>query len=260
MHLLILAVSAVSSVNITCKYYFYDWNNWGERYTCSATLGDVIQPAVPIINVSGEHRRPNTDNDVRGVEIHNQKTYFILRGLTRYFPNMSDLYVFRSDLRRVTRSDLTEYKDLVTLVLSRNRLTFIPIDAFDDMTRLEYLSLSFNALFTIPNLRALKNLKELYLFENSIETISASDFENNENLEVIWLYFNKIQYIDPAGVFEYATKLKYADLTNNRCVDVKYVRGRDDFRFNEVIRNNCQPKLAEDRLYDFTLYNHSRPF
>lgn len=247
-----LAFSAVSSIDITCEYYGYDWNDWGKRYTCSAKLEDVTKPGIAITNVIGEHKGSNTNEDVRGVEIQNQKTFYIIRGLTQYFPNMTDLYVFRSDLRRLSRSDFTNYQHrLETLSLSRNRITFIPNDTFDDLIRLEILSLSFNALTVVPNLKALKNLKELYLFENSIESLIATDFESNEKLEVIWLYWNKIQYIDPAGVFDYAPHLKYVDLTNNRCIDMRYHGGSDDHKFKEIITNKCRPAHLGDRLYDF---------
>lgn len=252
IYLLFLACSSVSSFSITCNYSEFDWNNWGDRYTCSASMGDVYRPGIKVNNVIGEHIGSYTNLDVRGVEIHNQKTYYLIRRLTDFFPNMTDLYVFRSDIRRIARSDFTDYQhQLETLSLSRNRITFVPTDAFDDLVRLEYLSLSFNALTSVPNLKALKNLKELYLFENSIAMLLPSAFEGNEKLEVIWLYYNKIIYIDPAGVFDYAPHLKYADLTNNRCIDMKY-RGRiDDEAFNEVIKNKCQLAGVTGRLYDF---------
>lgn len=223
-----------------------------DRYTCSASLEDVTEPGVGVGSVIGEHKGSNTNKDVRGVEIHNQKTFYIIRDLTDFFPNMTDLYVFRSDIRRISRSDFWYYRhQLETLSLSRNRLTFVPTDAFEDLIRLEYLSLSFNALTAVPNLKALKKLKELYLFENSIESLSATDFESNVKLEIIWLYYNKIQYIDFAGVFDYASNLKYADLTNNRCIDMMYRGSRDAETFNEVVKNKCQPARLGSRLSEF---------
>lgn len=77
----------------------------------------------------------------------------------------------------------TDQNQWETLSLSRNRLTFIPNDTFDDLNRLKYLSLSLNALTAVPNLKAQTNLKELYLFENSIESLLASDFEKKKKMK-----------------------------------------------------------------------------
>jgi len=251
VYLLIGSFSLASSLDINCRYYGYDWNNWGTPYTCLASMEDVITPAVGITSIVGEHIGSKTNYNVRGVEIHGQKTFYLIRGFLEYFPNMTDLYVFRSDLRNISRSDFKDYQhQLTTLSLSRNHLNFVPSDTFDDLFQLEYLSLSFNALTEVPNLKALTNLKELYLFENSIESLSAADLYKNVKLEVIWLYHNKIRYISTAGIFDYLPSLKLADLTNNRCIDMKYRGQRDIEKLNQVIKNECQaPDLQ--KLFGF---------
>ncbi|KAJ6639838.1 Leucine-rich repeat-containing G-protein coupled receptor 5 [Pseudolycoriella hygida] len=241
VYLLFLLFSAVSTIDITCDYYGYDWNYWGERYTCSAKLDDVTEPAVEVTNVIGQHSYPHSANDVRGVEFQNQNTVYIIGGLTKHFPNMTDLYVFRSNLRKISRCDFVEYRNqLQTMSLSRNQIAVVPNDAFEDLIHLEYLSLSFNLLTAVPNLKALRKLKELYLFENNIEALKASDFENNDQLEIVWLYYNKIKYISPVGVFDNTPKLRYFDLTNNSCINQKYYKSWQYEQFKEFIKNQCQ--------------------
>lgn len=94
---MIFAFSAATSLNITCHYIGYDLNNWGDRYTCSAKLEDATKPGIVITNVIDEHNRLNTNEKVRGVDLQNQKTFYILRGLTQ-FAILTDVYVFRADL------------------------------------------------------------------------------------------------------------------------------------------------------------------
>lgn len=57
-------------------------------------------------------------------------------------------------------------------------------------------------------------------------SLLSTDFESNKKFEIIWLNYNKnIQY--PAGVFDYARNLKYADLINYRCVDMTSSGSKD---------------------------------
>lgn len=171
------------SVEINCKYYGYDWNNWGNRYTCAATLNNVLKANVTVTAVTGDHNPQRSFDDVEAVEIHGQTTRFLLKGLTNIFPEMDQLYIFRSDLKYLERSDFVSYTQLKTISLSRNHLSTntIDFDTFEDLINLEYFSLSFNQLTAIPKLWTLVKLKELYLFENSIESLSVDDLANNKN-------------------------------------------------------------------------------
>lgn len=221
MFLIIAAVQGVQSIEIKCRYYDYDWNSWGGRYTCAAKLDDVLEANVNVNALSGSHVDGKTDRDVLGVEIHTQKTNYLVQGLTAAFPKMDELYVFRSDLKYLTKQDLFHYRFLRTISLSRNKLSSIPTDAFDDLVNVEYFSLSFNYLTEVPNIKHLASLKELYLFENSIESLTAADLSCNSKLEVLWMYNNKLRFIDP-NVFDALPLLSSADLKDNRCISTNY--------------------------------------
>lgn len=220
-----------------CKYYGYDWNNWGEHYTCSARLEDVTTAGVVVTSATGDHLDGNDNSKVLAVEIHGQKTNFILLGLIEEFPNMKELYVFRSDLKEISKSDFASYAQLTAVSLSRNHIQTVPHDAFDHLVNLEQLSLSFNQLTSVPHLASMPLLTELYLFENSIESLAASDFDSNPELRVIWLYHNKLRFID-AGIFNETRHLKFVDLRWNRCVDKQYYRF-DNEEFNEFLKTSC---------------------
>jgi hypothetical protein len=232
----------VTSIEIRCKYYGYDWNNWGERYTCGATLEDVID-STNVSSVVGDHFLEKSNDDVKAVDFSGQKTYHLVQELLSFFPNMEELYVFRSDLKHLSRSDFGGYTKLITMSLSRNHLSTLPYDTFEDLTNMEYFSLSFNQLTSIPNLKTMSKLKELYLFENSIGSFSNEDVSGNPNLEVVWLYQNKLKFIDPK-IFESLTKLRVADFHNNRCIDrsVNFEHLQD---FVDEIKVRCDKDLTE---------------
>lgn len=237
LFLLLTLLKLSLSVVIDCKYYFYDWNNWGGHYTCSASLEDVTTAGVEVTYASGSHLGRNENADVLAVEFSGQKTNFIVQGLVKQFPNMKELYVFRSDLKEILKPHFIDYGQLTTVSLSRNHIQTVPQDAFDYLKNLEYLSLSFNQLTSVPYLGSMPMLKGLYLFENSIESLEASDFVQNPGLRVIWLYQNKIRFIDPE-VFTGNSRLTVLDLSSNRCIDHKY-GDFDNEEFKEVLKTTC---------------------
>lgn len=249
--LLLLALLKVASgVVIDCKYYYYDWNNWGGHYACSAILEDVTKAGINVTSASGNHLEEKGDSDVVAVDFSGQKTYHILQGLVEQFPNLKELYVFRSDLKEISKSDFADYDQLTTLSLSRNHIQSVPQDAFDYLKNLEQLSLSFNQLTSVPYLASMPKLTELYLFENSIESLTASDFAANPDLRIIWLYQNKIRYIEP-DVFNAVPHLKVLDLSWNRCIDKKFsfFYNRE---FNEVVKTSC---AKVDKIVDVVHLN-----
>jgi hypothetical protein len=233
---------------INCKYYGYEWNKLGDRYTCGATPKDVMiqdEKSAKVSLITGVHSANKTDDDVIAVEFSGQKTYFLVKNLLDFFPNMLELYVFRSDLKHLSRSDFKSYENLTAVSLSRNHLSTLPYDTFEDLTNMEYFSLSFNQLTAIPNLKTMSKLKELYLFENSIESFLKDDIVGNPDLEVIWLYHNKLRTIDPR-IFGHLPSLREVDFTNNNCIDRKYskeftVNGTDEalVSFVDEIKKTC---------------------
>lgn len=226
--LIIALFQGIKSFEINCNYYGYDWNDWGKHYTCGAKLEDVTvqnDEFVTVTSIKGDHSSEHSNDDVKAVDISGQKTYFLIQGLFDFFPSMQELYVFRSDLKHLSRSDFKTYVKLSTVSLSRNHLSHLPYDTFEDMT------------WTIPNLKTLSKLKELYLFENSVESLLLDDISGNPNLEVIWIYQNKLKFIEPE-IFENLPKLKTADFTNNHCINKKFTQDSAAGFIMEV-KQNC---------------------
>jgi Leucine-rich repeat (LRR) protein len=242
---LFIALSqSVQSLEIDCKFYGYDWNHWGEHYTCGAKLEDVTvqnHRSVNVSSIKGDHLAGKSKYDVQAVGISGQKTHFLVQGLERYFPNLKELYVFRSDLKHLSRSDFKNYAQLTTISFTRNHLCHLPYDTFEDLINLEQFSLSHNQLSVIPNLKTLSKLKELYLFENSIESLSSADLSGNPNLEVIQFHENKLKIID-SEIFNILLKLRNADFTHNRCISMKFKNHAAD-DLVKAIEENCALSL-----------------
>lgn len=235
----VLLIASCYSLKITCDFYGYDWDNWGERYTCSAKFDGALEKPENVEIMLGEHLENQNDDSVLGVEIHGQKSYALPQGLTEIFPKMTDLYVFRSDLKYISRDAFEGYVQLSTISLSRNHLSSIPYDTFEDLIDLEHFSLSFNQLTSIPNLKTLTKLKSLYLFENSIETLTVNDLSGNKQLEILWIYQNKLTHID-GNILNISPELKVVDFRNNICINKRYEgMFQDKDEFIEYINEKC---------------------
>ena len=105
--------------------------------------------------------------------------------------------VYRIDLSRSrlneVPAELSQFKNLREVDLSKNKITDVPIDFFSD--QLEIINLNKNKLDHFPEaLCKHKNLKELYIAGNNIDEIPESIGELT-NLVVFEIWFNPISII-----------------------------------------------------------------
>ncbi|KAL9955905.1 hypothetical protein ACROYT_G037304 [Oculina patagonica] len=126
------------------------------------------------------------------------------------------------------------------IYLSLNNITFLPNEAFANLTNLKYLDLSYNNIGNLPDgvFANLKNLRSLYLDNNNLRfllddvfanlkilrnlDLSSNNitflpdevFANLKNLQTLFLTSNAIKFL-PYGVFNDLTSLGYLELGVN---------------------------------------------
>ncbi|XP_054480923.1 amphoterin-induced protein 2-like [Anoplopoma fimbria] len=113
---------------------------------------------------------------------------------------------------------------LATLVLSRNSISRIEVDAFTVTPHLQHLDLSSNQLMALNSsiFTGLKELKELLLFGNQIVQINPGAFSNLYSLQRLYLSGNRLiafplgLYWEPGG----PRNLTFLDLSYNRLSEV----------------------------------------
>ncbi|XP_041819918.1 amphoterin-induced protein 2-like [Chelmon rostratus] len=109
---------------------------------------------------------------------------------------------------------------LATLVLSRNSISLIEVNAFTATPHLLHLDLSSNRLTVLNSsvFAGLKELKELLLFGNQIVQINPGAFSNLHSLQRLYLSGNRLSafplglYWEPGG----PRNLTFLDLSYNR--------------------------------------------
>jgi len=213
-------VSHIKTIDINCQYKGYDWNNWGLIKTCFATFSEqLMEDNANVEQINGDSSI--CECSVKAVKIDGEDCNYLPTGLIDHFPKMTDLYIFRGHLKHISRYDFQNYRGLKTVSLSRNDLSYIPYDTFDDMINLEYFSLSINKLRVIPNLKTLTKLKDLFLFENKIEKLTLDNLSENLNLKVLWIYDNNLSKID-AKIFNFLIHLRDARFERNNCINMNH--------------------------------------
>ncbi|XP_058450252.1 chaoptin [Malaya genurostris] len=123
--------------------------------------------------------------------------------------------IYREEYPMDALSVLTE---LMWLGLDNNNLKIIPDEALSPLGQLTYVNFAFNRITTLPRtvFRAdiHKNLVEIDLSFNLIETLQTSTFDNLELIQIINLSSNKIKTIEKNSFYD-LPYLTYVDLSFN---------------------------------------------
>ncbi|KAL7013204.1 hypothetical protein ACKWTF_015260 [Chironomus riparius] len=94
-----------------------------------------------------------TNNDVHSVKIESCMITKVPKGLSTYFINLKVLHINASKLKKITKNDLTEYKNLEKFICTDNEVDYLPFDLFEDLKNLEFIDFSGNKLKIIdPNI------------------------------------------------------------------------------------------------------------
>ena len=81
-------------------------------------------------------------------------------------------------------------------------------------------------------------LKYIDLRQNQIEELPNGLFKNNVNLEIIYLWNNKLKFIG-STLFDGLTKLDYVDLERNVCINEIYSGSTEITQLKEDIKLKC---------------------
>ncbi|XP_050460964.1 insulin-like growth factor-binding protein complex acid labile subunit [Cataglyphis hispanica] len=133
-----------------------------------------------------------------------------LRGAFR----MESLFLSRNQISEVSSDAFNDMEHLLNLDLSGNEIADLPKDTFNNTIWIINLSLDHNILSTIPNVCSLLNLKNLNLTANRINAIPSDTFCHLQRLEHLYLSNNMITTIETRAFN--LQSLRYLDLSGNQ--------------------------------------------
>lgn len=102
-----------------------------------------------------------TNAHVNGIIFNKCRLTRVPQGLKKIFPNLRNLSIWDSTLKKVTKDDLADYKNFERIGLCGNKIKFLPGNLFEGFKRLEEVAFNGNQIELIePNiLDGLTNLK-----------------------------------------------------------------------------------------------------
>jgi len=154
------------ATNISCVYEDNRELIDKAYYRCLIMHQSILKDAK--LNIIGDHIDGKTNDDVAHVIFRNCSLDVVPKGLTQIFPNLKILSINSSELNKLSKEDLSEYKKIEGFLCENNKLEFLPGDLFDGFENLEWISFFKNKLKAIePNIiDGLSKLKSVLFFGN----------------------------------------------------------------------------------------------
>jgi Leucine-rich repeat (LRR) protein len=247
--LVFCAISSIASqeIRLNCNFVMIQFS-----YGC---LVDRVN--LPTANensnivIGGQHQPGKTNADVKRVSVEFSEISFVVNQLFTTFPNVNDLYIhlttlkkfhlgafnnarnlenlsikFNNDLREISARAFVGAQSLVKLNLARNQLESIDAAAFDGLKSLTTLDLKWNNLQQLPGtvFSVLPALQNIYLTDNKLVKLEGGLFSSNLELLEILIHSNQINAIGQNFLVG-LTKLQVFSANNNICVDRAWVIG-----------------------------------
>ena len=94
--------------------------------------------------VTGEHKPGMSNENVTSLFINDAKLSRLPKKIDIFFPNLQSLDVIRSGLKKITRDDISVFKNLQRLSLNSNALTTLDSDVFESNLDLLVIDVSGN--------------------------------------------------------------------------------------------------------------------
>lgn len=188
---LIYFIGSCLSLTGTCDYFYLPDVTTGS-YECIFSYPQFTNEN-DITYINGTHLQGFTDDDVTTVRV-----------------------VRDSNLPAVPTIFCRQFRNLISLALSRNNLHTLTVNSFSSCIHLEFLLLTQNAIKEIPANVFERNieLKELFFSYSYVARIEDYAFRNLAKLELLELHNNEIQQITP-NTFSGLSNLRELTLFSN---------------------------------------------
>ncbi|CAG9809797.1 unnamed protein product [Chironomus riparius] len=157
-------------MELFCEYYNYSSALSDEiSYICRVTAFNRIASTGRVMSIQGTHLEGRSNIDVNTLIVVDQKIENFPRHLYNYYPNLKSISVISCGLKTLSKVDLTGCKRIEKLMLNGNLITSIDSDVFEHAQNLETISFFKNRISFVPDnaFDGLKKLKNVNLEVNS---------------------------------------------------------------------------------------------
>ncbi|KAG5669434.1 hypothetical protein PVAND_017321 [Polypedilum vanderplanki] len=149
----IIFIPLTFAINLDCIFDYQRLDFVGEIYICNVTNNFTITaPETFITSVNGTHLLGFDNSDVHGFYSKNHIVNFMPYGLTKFFPNLAEIFILNAEMKEIHQKDFQQYPNLNGLNFTNNNITRIEKDLFKFNPVMNSLSLRKNPIKEIhPN-------------------------------------------------------------------------------------------------------------
>lgn len=149
----LLAVTVLAAlangVIFNCNFTLESRVVLGEVYHCRPTVSNTGTKTLQ--NVTGNHLGARNNSDVKYLYVYNQNLNYVPANINHFFPNLTGLEWYNSNLLSVTSEDLRPFPQLIIFSSFINKLVEIDGDLFEFTPNLRWISFYNNLLEHIGN-------------------------------------------------------------------------------------------------------------
>lgn len=183
---LVFLAAITSSVEIQCSYSFYNYFNGGWPYACRATVISMENPTV-VTDITGIHLEGQGNADVQWFDIRDHELFTTMpEGVEIFFPNLEAFDWTGGNVSNFDSSIFGQYKNLVRIALSRNKIVTLEGDLRQHTPKLKEFYLERNLLehVGVDLLTGLTYLTNAYFNGNPCIDMTAYTPQQMEELKI----------------------------------------------------------------------------
>ncbi|XP_041969971.1 leucine-rich repeat and immunoglobulin-like domain-containing nogo receptor-interacting protein 3 [Aricia agestis] len=160
-------------------------------------------------------------NKIKYIDLSRNEILRTEHGLFARLTDLKFINISRNKIEDLPRFTFADLVNVEYLDISYNNLQAIPFQVFGQMTSLQHLDISYNKLATFldyyfqPN----RQLKKLFLNNNSLVKITSNALVNLKELEVLDISSNKLDNI-PKSIFDNLEELRELNLSYNNFLNI----------------------------------------
>jgi hypothetical protein len=195
-------IVGLQAIDLQCKFQSFDDPHMSE--TACKTIHVNITSRETITSVNGES---NFDGSkYSAVNIWKQVVHFIPEGLGGFFPNLEELTIKISKLKKVQKEDLQQFPKLRFLDLHLNKIEFLPGDLLDANPELRAIAVGYNQISHVSHnlVTSLNKLEFIFLKGNK-----CIDEEYQTGTYIIDKSYNETK---PRNIFKLLASLEESDV------------------------------------------------
>ncbi|XP_070508967.1 uncharacterized protein [Chironomus tepperi] len=178
---------------------------------------------------------------------------FIDGNMLKKCQNLTEAWIYETGVVEVASDFYADNPKLITIVLSKNKLTTLPENLFLNQHDVDELLLEENEINFLPSkvFKTLKKLRTLYLGQNHIEILNPAWFETLTNLEHLSLDDNEITEL-PENIFISLEKLEKLWLNGNQLTTIHADSFWEHKKLTKIYLQNNKIQALDEELIDVT--------